>query len=92
MNITKIILWNQENSWNYYRDEISYIDVDDSVSDGKSLEHKTKIVGETPEGPPQPGNPRNTEHKQHQCHPKMQKVLFYSNILAIFGDVLNFEL
>ena len=50
------------------------------------------MVGETPEGPPQPGNPRNTEHKQYQYHPKMQKVLFYSNILAIFGDVLNFEL
>ena len=33
--------------WNYYRDKID--DVDDNVSDGKSFEYKTKIVGNTPE-------------------------------------------
>ena len=40
-----------ERSWNYYRDKI---DVD--VSDVTSFKYKTKIVGKTPEIPPQPGN------------------------------------
>ena len=34
--------------WNYYRDENDDVDVNDNVSDGKSLEYETKIVGETP--------------------------------------------
>ena len=40
-----------ERLWNYYRDKI---DVD--VSDVTSFKYKTKIVGKTPEIPPQPGN------------------------------------
>ena len=39
--------------WNFYRDEID--DVDDITSDGKSLKHKAKIVGNTPKRPKQPG-------------------------------------
>ena len=38
--------------WNYYGDEIDEVDVNDS----DNVEHKTKIVGETPERLPQPGN------------------------------------
>ena len=38
--------------WNCYRDQIG--DFDDNVSDGKSFNYKTKIVGKTPERPPQP--------------------------------------
>ena len=34
--------------WNYYRDENDNVDVNDNVSDGKSLEYETEIVGETP--------------------------------------------
>ena len=41
------------NLWNYYRDGIDY--VNDSASDGKLSNYKTKIVGELPERPPQPG-------------------------------------
>ena len=40
--------------WNYYRDEID--DVDDNASDGKLFEHKTKIVGNTPERPGNEGD------------------------------------
>ena len=36
-----------ESLWNFYRDEID--DPDDNVSDGKSFEYKTKIVGKTSE-------------------------------------------
>ena len=32
--------------WNYYRDEID--GADDDVSDGKSFEYKTKLIGNTP--------------------------------------------
>ena len=32
---------------NYYRDKIDYVDVNNSASDGKSFEYKTKIVGES---------------------------------------------
>ena len=34
--------------WNYYRDENDDVDVNDNVSDGKSFDYETKIVGETP--------------------------------------------
>ena len=46
--------------WNYYRDEID--DVNDNASDGKSFKYKTKIVGKTPEIPPQP--PPNSDGSQ----------------------------
>lgn len=81
MNITKIILWNQENSWNYYRDEISYIDVDDSVSDGKSLECKTKIVGETPEGQSQPRNSRDKNQPAQPLIPTLNKEFTIEDLL-----------
>ena len=42
--------------WNYYRDKIDDIDVNDNALDGKSFEYKTKIVEGTPGRPPQPGN------------------------------------
>ena len=45
--------------WNFYRDEID--DVDDITSDGKSLKHKTKIVGNTPNRPKQPGKEGNED-------------------------------
>ena len=35
--------------WNYYRDEID--GADDDVSDGKSFEYKTKLIGNTPVWP-----------------------------------------
>ena len=41
---------------NYYRDKIDYVDINDNASNGKTLEHITKIVVETPEKPSQPGN------------------------------------
>ena len=40
----------------HYRDEIDDIDANDSGSDGKSFEYKTKIVGKTPERPIQRGS------------------------------------
>ena len=43
--------------WNYYRDKIDNVNVNDDASDGKSFEYNTKRVGETLERPLQPGNP-----------------------------------
>ena len=43
--------------WNYYRDKAHDVDVNDSASDIKSYENKTKIVVKAPKIPPQPGNP-----------------------------------
>ena len=45
---------------NYYRDEID--DVNDNASDGKSFKYETKILGKTPEIPPQP--PPNSDGSQ----------------------------
>ena len=42
---------------NYYRDKIDKVDVNHNASDGTSLDYKRKVVGKTPERPPQPGNP-----------------------------------
>ena len=42
---------------NYYRNEIDDVDVNGSVSNGKRFKYKTKVVGETPERPPQLENP-----------------------------------
>ena len=36
------------NLWDYYKDEIDKVDVNDNASDGKSFDYKIKIVGETP--------------------------------------------
>ena len=47
--------------WNYCRDEISDVDIDDYVLDVKSFDYKTKIVGETPERPAQPRNSGDTD-------------------------------
>ena len=35
--------------WNYYKDEIDDVDVNDSTFDGKSFGYKMKIIGKTPE-------------------------------------------
>ena len=49
--------------WNYYRDEID--DIDDNALDSKSFKYKTKIVGTTPEQPPQPSqNPDEIQPPQ----------------------------
>ena len=40
--------------WNYYRDKID--DVDDNAADGKPFNHKTKIVGKTPQRPANEGD------------------------------------
>ena len=42
--------------WNYYRNDIDSVDINDNVSVGKSFEYKTKITGKTLESPPQSGN------------------------------------
>ena len=34
--------------WNYYRDKIHVVDVNDSTSDIKSFENKTKLVVKAP--------------------------------------------
>ena len=46
---------------NCYRDEI--YDLDDRTSIGKSFEHKTKILGKTPQRPAQP-DPHKDENQQ----------------------------
>ena len=42
--------------WNYYRDEIDDVDVDDNASDSKPFEY-IKKAEETLERPPKPKNP-----------------------------------
>ena len=42
--------------WNYYRNDIDSVDINDNVSVGKSFEYKTKITGKTLESPTQSGN------------------------------------
>ena len=42
--------------WNYYRDEINNVDVNDNTSDDKLFKYKTKILRKTPERQMQPGN------------------------------------
>ena len=42
--------------WNYYRNIIDSVDINDNVSVSKSFEYKTKITGKTPESPSQSGN------------------------------------
>ena len=37
--------------WNYDRGEIDEVDVNNNASDGKSVQHKTKILREVPERP-----------------------------------------
>ena len=58
--------------WNYHRDEID--DVDDTASHGKSFNHKTKIVGKTPQGPAQPEQqpqpPPNPDRSQSSRPPR----------------------
>ena len=41
---------------NYYRNKTDDVDANDSDSDGRSFEYKTKIIEETPERPPERGN------------------------------------
>ena len=47
--------------WNYYKDEIDEINVNNNASDTKSFKYKTKIVGETAERPAQPENQGDAE-------------------------------
>ena len=44
-----------EGLWNYHRDKIDDVDLNDNVSDSKSFKCKIKIVGETPERLPKAG-------------------------------------
>ena len=57
--------------WNYYRDNIDDVNVNNSASDGKSIEHKTKLVRETLEIPPQPENPGHTDQAAQQPVPPL---------------------
>ena len=52
------------NLWNYCRDDFYDVDVSDNASDGKSFNYKTKIVGETPEIPPQHRNPGDADQPE----------------------------
>ena len=51
--------------WNYYRDKIDDFDVNDSVSDGKSFKHKTKIVEQTEKDHHKPEINKETRTNEH---------------------------
>ena len=74
-----------ESLWNYYWDKT---DVDD-VSDVMSFKYKTKIVGKTPERPPQPGNAGDPNWAT--LNVEVTILLKYLSILVIFGDFLIYH-
>ena len=70
--------------YNYYSGKIDDADVNDNVSDGKAFGYKTKIVRETPKKPPQIQE-THTNQRNHHYYPRL---LFYSNIITTFGELL----
>ena len=76
--------------WNYYRDEIDY--VDHNALDGKSFKYKTKIVGKTPERPERPGNKKNLNRPPQPAVPTLNVEvtvpLKYLSTLWRFLDLL----
>ena len=77
--------------WNYYREEID--DVDDNASDGKSFKYKTKIVGKSPERPPQPGNPGDVNRPAQPAVPTLNvEVTIPLKYLSNFWKFLDLPL
>ena len=60
--------------WNYYKDEINDVDINDNALDGKSFEHKTKISRETPERSPRPPRPPQPPKNQDESQPPQPPV------------------
>ena len=57
------------NLWIYYRNEIHEADVDYNVSDRKSFEYKTKLVGETSKRSSQSGTSGDADQPVQQQAP-----------------------
>ena len=55
--------------WSYYRDKI---DDNDYLSDRKLFKYKAKLVGKTPEIPPQPGNPGDANRPARSTVPTLK--------------------
>ena len=76
--------------WNYYRDKIE--DVDDNASNSKSFNHKTKIVGKTPQKPVWSGNEGDADPPPQPLVPASNvEVTIPLKYLTIFGDFLIYH-
>ena len=77
--------------WNYYRDEIDY--VDDNGSDGKSFEYKTKIIGKTKPRPQRPDpDQQGNQDPQPPIPPLNTEVVVPLTYLSNFWRYLDFPL
>ena len=77
--------------WNYYRDEIDY--VDDNGSDGKSFEYKTKIIGKTKPRPQRPDpDQQGNQDPQSPIPPLNTEVVVPLTYLSNFWRYLDFPL
>ena len=75
--------------WNYCWDEIN--GTDDYVSDGKSYEYKTKLIGNTPVWPTLPATPsRSTDGTQPPWQQQPPAPLSNAKITIPFKHFSNF--